>query len=144
MKCSASSRVRVDLADSFLARERLSRLEGLVLFFVCILKVFIYDMRKLETMYSILSITALGALLPGFICTSEPGSTSGFPLVLPTGKRPQHPCAYFHLKNLKRNGSFPVALEKFCLRASYGSYLAPVMASLNHCKDGTSVSGCGA
>ena len=133
----------MDLADSFFAWERLLRLKGLVLFFVCILKVFIYDMRKLETMYSILSITALGALLPGVICTSEPGSTSGSPLVLPTGKIPQHPYADSHLKNLKRNDSFPVALEKFCLRTSYRSYLAPLMASLDHCKDGTSVSGCG-
>ena len=60
LKCSASSRVRVDLADLFLARERLSRLEGLVQFFVRILKVFLYGMRKLETNYSILSITAFG------------------------------------------------------------------------------------
>lgn len=59
VKCSAS-RARLDLAGSFLARERLSRLKGLVLFFVCILKVFIYDMRKLETMNYILSIIALG------------------------------------------------------------------------------------
>ena len=95
LKCSASSRVRVDLADSFLARERLSRLEGLVQFFVCILKVFIYDMRKLETMYSILSITALGALLPGVICTSKPGSTSGFPVGSPHRKDTSAPLRRF-------------------------------------------------
>ena len=68
----------MDLADLFLARERLSRLEGLVLFFVCILKVFIYDMRNVETIYSILSIIALGALLPGGICNSEPGVQAVF------------------------------------------------------------------
>lgn len=65
----------MDLADLFLARERLSRLEGLVQFFVRILKVFLYGMRKLETKYSILSITALGTLLTAVICSSEAGST---------------------------------------------------------------------
>jgi len=53
------------LAIGFVARERLLRLQGLVLFFVCILKLFLYDLRNLETMYRILSFIALGLILLG-------------------------------------------------------------------------------
>jgi uncharacterized membrane protein len=53
------------LAIGFAARERLLRLQGLVVFFVCILKLFVYDLRNLETMYRILSFIALGLILLG-------------------------------------------------------------------------------
>ena len=53
------------LGIGFMARERLLRLQGLVLFFVCILKLFLYDLRNLETMYRILSFIALGLILLG-------------------------------------------------------------------------------
>ncbi|MEO8130569.1 MAG: DUF2339 domain-containing protein, partial [Bryobacteraceae bacterium] len=53
------------LGIGFVARERLLRLQGLLLFFVCILKLFLYDLRNLETMYRILSFIALGLILLG-------------------------------------------------------------------------------
>ncbi len=53
------------LGIGFVARERLLRLQGLVLFLVCILKLFLYDLRNLETMYRILSFIALGLILLG-------------------------------------------------------------------------------
>lgn len=53
------------LAAGFPSRERILRLEGLGLFALCILKLFIYDLRNLETAYRILSFIALGAFLLG-------------------------------------------------------------------------------
>jgi hypothetical protein len=51
------------LAAGFPLRERVLRLQGLVLLLACILKLFIYDLRNLETMYRILSFVALGLIL---------------------------------------------------------------------------------
>jgi uncharacterized membrane protein len=53
------------LSVGFAGRERILRLQGIVLFFLCIVKLFAYDMRKLETMYYILSFIALGFVLLG-------------------------------------------------------------------------------
>lgn len=55
----------VCLAAGFPARERILRLQGLVVFALCILKLFVYDLRSLEAMYRILSFIALGAILLG-------------------------------------------------------------------------------
>jgi uncharacterized membrane protein len=51
------------LAAGFPLRERILRLQGLTLFLFCILKLFIYDLRHLETMHRILSFIALGLML---------------------------------------------------------------------------------
>ncbi len=51
------------LAAGFALRERPLRLEGLILFFACILKLFLYDLRNLETLYRILSFGALGLIM---------------------------------------------------------------------------------
>lgn len=51
------------LAVGFLARDRILRLQGLALLLVCILKVFFYDLRNLETIYRILSFIVLGVIL---------------------------------------------------------------------------------
>jgi uncharacterized membrane protein len=51
------------LAAGFPLRERVLRLQGLVLLLACILKLFLYDLRNLETMYRILSFVALGLIL---------------------------------------------------------------------------------
>lgn len=51
------------LAAGFPARERVLRLTGLVLLLGCILKLFIYDLRNLETLPRILSFMALGVIL---------------------------------------------------------------------------------
>ncbi|MBN9658729.1 MAG: DUF2339 domain-containing protein [Acidobacteria bacterium] len=51
------------LAAGFPARERILRLTGLVLLLSCILKLFIYDLRNLETLPRILSFMALGVIL---------------------------------------------------------------------------------
>jgi hypothetical protein len=51
------------LAAGFLTRERILRLEGLAMLLVCILKVFFYDLRNLETIYRILSFIVLGLIL---------------------------------------------------------------------------------
>src|SRR5262249_14824747 len=51
------------LVAGFLARERILRLQGLAMFLVCILKVFFYDLRNLETIYRILSFIVLGLIL---------------------------------------------------------------------------------
>lgn len=51
------------LGAGFAARERSLRVEGLALFLVCILKLFLYDLRNLETVYRILSFVALGLIL---------------------------------------------------------------------------------
>ncbi|MGC2662218.1 MAG: DUF2339 domain-containing protein [Bryobacteraceae bacterium] len=51
------------LAAGLTLRERTLRLEGLFLLLACILKVFFYDLRNLETIYRILSFIALGIIL---------------------------------------------------------------------------------
>ncbi len=51
------------LSIGFAARERILRLQGLALLLLCILKLFVYDLRNLETMYRILSFVALGLIL---------------------------------------------------------------------------------
>ena len=53
------------LAVGFTFRERVLRLSGLALLMGCILKLFLYDLRNLETFYRILSFIALGAILLG-------------------------------------------------------------------------------
>jgi uncharacterized membrane protein len=53
------------LGMGFPARERILRLQGLGVFALCILKLFLYDLRHLETVYRILSFIALGAILLG-------------------------------------------------------------------------------
>lgn len=51
------------LGCGFAARDRNLRLEGLALLLICILKLFVYDLRNLETIYRILSFVALGLIL---------------------------------------------------------------------------------
>jgi hypothetical protein len=53
------------LGAGFPLRDRLQRLSGLVLFMMCVLKLFFYDLRQLETVSRILSFIVLGALLVG-------------------------------------------------------------------------------
>jgi len=53
------------LLAGFPARERSLRLAGLALFFFCIGKLFLFDLRELETGYRILSFFVLGLLLLG-------------------------------------------------------------------------------
>jgi hypothetical protein len=53
------------LTAGFLLRERVLRLEGLSLLLVCILKLFVYDLRNLDTFPRILSFIALGAIMLG-------------------------------------------------------------------------------
>jgi uncharacterized membrane protein len=53
------------LIAGFALRERSLRLIGLLLLAMCILKLFIYDLRALTTLYRILSFAVLGALLLG-------------------------------------------------------------------------------
>jgi Predicted membrane protein (DUF2339) len=53
------------LAAGFPLGQRVLRLQGLALFFTCILKLFLYDLRNLETLYRILSFVALGVILLG-------------------------------------------------------------------------------
>jgi uncharacterized membrane protein len=53
------------LAAGLGVRERILRLEGLFLLLACILKLFLYDLRNLETIYRILSFIALGVILLG-------------------------------------------------------------------------------
>jgi uncharacterized membrane protein len=53
------------LAVGFPARERILRLFGLALLLACIVKVFAYDLRELETLFRILSFIVLGLLLLG-------------------------------------------------------------------------------
>jgi len=53
------------LGAGFPARERPLRLAGLALLLYCISKLFIYDLRRLETVYRILSFVALGVILLG-------------------------------------------------------------------------------
>lgn len=51
------------LIAGFPLSDRVQRLSGLALFLVCILKLFVYDLRHLETMYRILSFIVLGLML---------------------------------------------------------------------------------
>ncbi len=53
------------LGAGFPLRERILRLEGLALLLLCILKLFFYDLRNLETVYRILTFVALGLILLG-------------------------------------------------------------------------------
>ena len=53
------------LGCGFGLRERVLRLQGLALLLVCILKLFLYDLRNLDTLPRILSFVALGAILLG-------------------------------------------------------------------------------
>jgi hypothetical protein len=53
------------LGAGFAVRERPLRLQGLALFLLCVLKLFVYDLRNLETPFRILSFVALGLILLG-------------------------------------------------------------------------------
>lgn len=53
------------LAAGFVLRERSLRLSGLFLLLVCILKLFVYDLRALDILYRIFSFAVLGLLLLG-------------------------------------------------------------------------------
>jgi uncharacterized membrane protein len=53
------------LIVGFPLRDRVLRLLGLALFLLCILKLFFYDFRELETLYRILSFIVLGVILVG-------------------------------------------------------------------------------
>jgi Predicted membrane protein (DUF2339) len=53
------------LAAGFTARERVLRLAGLGVLFVCICKLFLYDLRELEALGRILSFVVLGLVLLG-------------------------------------------------------------------------------
>lgn len=51
------------LGAGFPLRDRMQRLSGLFLFMVCVLKLFLYDLRELETINRILSFIVLGVIL---------------------------------------------------------------------------------
>jgi hypothetical protein len=51
------------LIAGFPLSDRVFRISGLTLFLVCVLKLFLYDLRHLETMYRILSFIVLGIML---------------------------------------------------------------------------------
>jgi hypothetical protein len=53
------------LGAGFVFRERPLRLEGLAMFMVCVLKLFLWDLRNLDTPYRILSFIVLGLILLG-------------------------------------------------------------------------------
>ena len=53
------------LGAGFIARDRLLRLPGLGLLLGCILKLFVWDLRHLETLPRIFSFIALGLILVG-------------------------------------------------------------------------------
>jgi uncharacterized membrane protein len=53
------------LTAGFTLGQRVLRVEGLASLFICILKLFLYDLRNLETLYRILSFVALGIILLG-------------------------------------------------------------------------------
>lgn len=53
------------LAAGFASRDRILRLAGLALFPLCILKLFVYDLRNLETLARIASFFVLGLVLIG-------------------------------------------------------------------------------
>ncbi len=51
------------LISGFPLRDRTLRLSGLSLFLICMMKLFFYDLRNLETMYRILSFIVLGLIM---------------------------------------------------------------------------------
>jgi hypothetical protein len=51
------------LAAGFPLNDRVFRISGLTLFLICVLKLFLYDLRHLETLYRILSFIVLGIML---------------------------------------------------------------------------------
>jgi hypothetical protein len=51
------------LGAGFPLRDRVQRLSGLALFLVCVLKLFLYDLRELETVNRIISFVVLGVIL---------------------------------------------------------------------------------
>jgi hypothetical protein len=51
------------LLAGFPLSDRVFRLSGLTLFLICVLKLFLYDLRHLETLYRILSFIVLGVML---------------------------------------------------------------------------------
>jgi len=53
------------LVAGFLARERVLRLSGLVVLAVCVLKLFLYDLRELEALARVMSFVVLGLVLLG-------------------------------------------------------------------------------
>jgi uncharacterized membrane protein len=53
------------LGAGFPLRDRVQRLSGLALFMICVLKLFLYDLRELETVNRILSFIVLGLILVG-------------------------------------------------------------------------------
>ncbi len=53
------------LGAGFPLRDRVQRLSGLTLFMICVLKLFLYDLRELETINRILSFIVLGLILVG-------------------------------------------------------------------------------
>jgi uncharacterized membrane protein len=53
------------LGAGFPLRDRVQRLSGLALFMICVLKLFLYDLRALETVNRILSFIVLGLILVG-------------------------------------------------------------------------------
>jgi hypothetical protein len=53
------------LGAGFPLRDRVQRLSGLALFMLCVLKLFLYDLRELETVSRILSFIVLGLILVG-------------------------------------------------------------------------------
>jgi uncharacterized membrane protein len=44
-------------------RDHVQRLSGLFLFLVCVLKLFLYDLRQIETVNRIISFVVLGVIL---------------------------------------------------------------------------------
>ncbi len=56
------------LGAGFPLRDRVRRLSGLTLFMICVLKLFLYDLRELETVSRILSFIVLGLILVGVSC----------------------------------------------------------------------------
>ena len=53
------------LVAGFAAQERVFRLSGLAMFGICVMKLFFYDLRNLETLSRILSFIVLGLVLMG-------------------------------------------------------------------------------
>ena len=53
------------MAFGFITAERVLRISGLALFLFCILKLFVYDLRELDTLSRIVSFIVLGLLLLG-------------------------------------------------------------------------------
>lgn len=53
------------MAAGFWARDRILRLSALLLFLVCVFKLFFYDLRYLDTLSRILSFIVLGAVMVG-------------------------------------------------------------------------------